>query len=152
MGDVTHLRTPRRYTKRQKATVVIAAEMSSVAAAAESSGIPESTVRYWMDDPELTELRAKTRVERAHAAQTMSLLVLAEIRRRLPEFEPRDLSVLYGIMVDKGQLMAGEATTRTEMRDITGNLPEADRELLSDRLDEWLRQAREATSDAPDTP
>src|SRR5512147_2772645 len=105
MGDVTHLRTPRRYTKRQKATVVIAAEMSSVAAAAESSGIPESTVRYWMDNPELAELRAKTREERAHAAATMSLLVLAEIRRRLPEFEPRDLSVLYGIMVDKGQLM-----------------------------------------------
>lgn len=136
MTGPTPITKHRRYTKRQKASVVIAAEMSTVAAAAEGSGIPDTTIRYWMDQPEFVELRNKTREERATAAVTMSMIVLAEIKRRLPEFEPRDLSTLYGILTDKGQLLGGEATSRTEnLRLITGGLADDERTKLRDFID-----------------
>src|SRR5258706_4079321 len=136
MTSPTPITKHRRYTKHQKASVVIAAEMSTVAAAAEGSGIPDTTIRYWMDLPEFVELRNKTREERATAAVTMSMIVLAEIRRRLPEFEPRDLSTLYGILTDKGQLLGGEATSRTEnLRLITGGLADDVRTKLRDFID-----------------
>lgn len=132
----TPINKHRRYTKRQKATTVIAAEMSTVAAAAEAHGIPRTTLIHWMDDPEMVELRQKTRDERAQAASAMSMLVLSEIKRRLPEFEPRDLSSLYGILTEKGQLLGGEATSRTEnLRLITGGLADEERTKLRDFID-----------------
>ena len=126
----------RRYARRQKVTAVIAAEMTSVAAAAEQAGIPESTLRYWMDDPEIAELRAKTREDRAEAASTLATVVLGEIKRRLPEFEPRDLSILYGVLTDKGQLLGGEATSRTESLSLTGGLKDKERQKLRDFIDQ----------------
>ena len=104
----------RRYTKAQKVTAIIAAEMTNAAAAAESQGIPERTVRTWMDDPAMAELRVKTREDLAAEAHIMAQLALAQIKTKLPDYEPRDLNVLYGIMVDKAQLLSGNATERVE--------------------------------------
>lgn len=125
----------RRYTKRQKVTAVIAAEMTSMTAAAEQTGIPRTTLIHWMNDPEMVELRQKTREERAEFADAMSVLVLSEIKRRLPEFEPRDLSTLYGILTDKGQLLGGHATARTETRDLTDGLDDDELERLREGID-----------------
>lgn len=121
----------RRYTRKQKATAVIAATVSSVAAAAEAQGIPETTLAYWMDRPEYVELRAKTRETIAHETRTLAVKVLSEIERRIGEFEPRDLSILYGVLTDKGQLLAGEATARTEHRQLAETLDDHEREILS---------------------
>ena len=134
----------RRYARRQKVTAVIAAEMTSVAAAAEQAGIPESTLRYWMDDPEIAELRAKTREDRAEAASTLATVVLGEIKRRLPEFEPRDLSILYGVLTDKGQLLAGEATSRSETKALSDALEDHEKLQLRDAIDDWLKQREPA--------
>jgi hypothetical protein len=65
--------THRRYTKRQKVTAVLAADMTSVQAAAESTGIPRTTLIHWMDDPEMVELRQKTREQLAEAKYTAFL-------------------------------------------------------------------------------
>lgn len=118
MTEPTPIRAHRRYTRRQKAVAVIAAEMATVAAAAEGAGIPETTVRYWMERPEFVLLRAKTREDIAVETRTLAVKVLGEIERRIGDFEPRDLSILYGILTDKGQLLAGEATARTEHREL----------------------------------
>lgn len=126
---------PRRYTRREKATAVLAADMLNVRAAAEQAGIPESTLRRWVDDPELADLRAKTREDLAAEAQVMAQLALAQIRRRLPEYEPRDLNVLYGIMVDKSQLLTGQATTRAETRALTDGMDDHERAALRAVLD-----------------
>lgn len=122
----------RRYTKRQKATTVIAAEMATVAAAAAAAGIPETTVRYWMDSPEFVALRAKTREDMAEEASTLAHKVLGEISRRLDEFEPRDMAILFGVLVDKGQLLSGQPTSRHES--ITEGWADHERVALRDAI------------------
>ena len=139
---MTEPRAHRRYTRRQKASAVIAAEMSSTTAASEQTGIPRTTIQRWMDDPVVAELRQKTRADLAEEAIVLAQLAAAEIRRRLPEFEPRDLNILYGIMVDKGQLLAGAATSRTETVSIADALPDGERERLADAIDAWLAETR----------
>lgn len=131
----------RRYTRKTKTGVVIAAIASSVAAAAQNAGIPESTVHYWFDSAEFAELRKKTREDLAAESMGMAHKVLAEIQRRIGEFEPRDLSVLYGILTDKGQLLAGHATARAETRTLptfddheSTALAEVARELIRERV------------------
>lgn len=122
----------RRYTKRQKATAVIAAEMASVAAASDATGIPRKTLAYWMDDPEFALLRQKTREDMAEEAATLAHKVLGEISRRLSEFEPRDMAILFGVLVDKGQLLSGQATSRHES--ITEGWADHERVALRDAI------------------
>jgi len=134
----------RRYTRTTKTQAVIAATVSSVAAAAESAGVPESTLRYWFDSPDFALVRAKTRDDLAAESMGMAHRVLEEITRRLSEFEPRDLSVLYGILTDKGQLLSGAATSRTETKDITDTLSDHEREALRAVIDQALAEGVEA--------
>lgn len=130
----------RRYTKRQKVTAIIAADMTSTKAVARESGVPESTLRYWMDDPTFAPYRAKTREDLAEGALALAQETLAKIRERLPEFEPRDLTILLGVLTDKAQLLTGHATERTEHRDITDTLSPEAVDALADDVDEWLRK------------
>jgi hypothetical protein len=106
----------RRYTKAQKVTAIISAEMSSVEAAAEQAGIPRKTLAYWLDAPEFADLRHKTREEMSagmativHLAQTR---IVAEIEAG--NFQPHDLVILLGVATDKAQLLSGQATERVE--------------------------------------
>ena len=126
--------THRRYTKREKATVVMAAIASNTAAAAEQTGVPESTIRYWLERPEFVELRAKTQEERADGMRTLALLAMDRLAQLLPTMEPRDLIVLMGVATEKGQLLAGQATERTEHRDITDGLDDHEREALNEAI------------------
>ena len=131
----------RRYSRKSKVAAVIAAEFTTVEAAAEAAGIPRTTVQYWFDAPEFVTLRQKTREDLAEESMSMAHLVLSEIKRRINEYEPRDLSVLLGILVDKGQLLTGHATGRIETRDITDTLDDAEREALRNAIDEYLKAA-----------
>jgi hypothetical protein len=131
---------PRRYTKRQKITAIIAAEVTSAAAAGEAQGIPESTLRGWLDDPKLAGLRTKTREDLASEAHVMAQLVLAQIKVKLPEYEARDLSILYGIMIDKAQLLGGQATNRTETKDITSRFSDHEMDMLADAIDDEIKR------------
>lgn len=131
----------RRYSQRTKATAVIAAEMASVTAAAESTGIPRTTIAYWMEDPEFVALRQKTREDLADESKALAHKALGEIQRRLGEFEPRDLTVLYGVLTDKAQLLSGQATGRTETRTLTDGLDDHEREALRAVIDKALAEA-----------
>lgn len=131
----------RRYTKRQKVTAVVAAEMSSTLAAAESTGIPRTTIAYWMEEPEFVTLRQKTREDLADESKALAHKALGEIQRRLGEFEPRDLTVLYGVLTDKSQLLAGHATGRTETKALTDGLNDHEREALRRVVDEAIAEA-----------
>lgn len=95
-------------------TAVTAAAASSVLAAAEQSGIPESTLRYWLDKPEFAELRDKTREEAGKGWEVIQHLALARLRDLIPTMEARDLTILAGLAVDKSQLLTGQATSRHE--------------------------------------
>lgn len=117
---------------------VMAAAVSSVSAAAETRGIPERTLGYWFDHPDFADVRAKTRDDLAAESMGMAHRVLGEIQRRIDEFEPRDLSVLFGILTDKGQLLSGAATDRLETRDVTETMGDHEKAALRDAIDDWL--------------
>jgi transposase-like protein len=129
----------RRYTKRQKAEAVVEALGSSTLAASQKLGIPDSTLEYWMDHPEFANLREKTREQIAEGSMVLANLAQAELSRKVKagEVEPRDLAVIYGIAIDKAQLLAGMATNRTESRTLTDGLPDHEKAALRDLLDAW---------------
>ncbi len=118
--------TNRRYTKRQKIAAVVTAELTSNLAVQQATGISETNIRRWRDDPEMAKYVDKTREELAEGTQMLAHRALEAIVAKLPDFEPRDLVTLFGVMVDKTQLLSGAATARMESRDITGTLSDLD--------------------------
>lgn len=117
----------RRYTKTEKARAVAKATLTTVEAAAETEGVPRSTLRYWMDDPDLAELRHKTRDQVADEMWTAIQIGIAEIAKGLRGEEPlRDKATAVGILYDKRALLTGGATGRYESRDLSGTLSDSD--------------------------
>ena len=114
----------RPYTKRQKATAVIAAAMSTDQAAADATGIPRQTIGRWRDDPEMRVYVQKTRDQLAEEMGALAALAVATIQAdvRAGKFEPRDLVTLMGVATEKSLLLSGDATSRTETRDLTGTI------------------------------
>ena len=146
MAEPTPLHPRRRYTKRQKAAAVVESERTSMTQASEKLGVPITTIDYWMDRPEFVELRKKTREELAAGSITLAHLAQAEITAKIQahEVEARDLAVIYGIAIDKGQLLAGEATSRSETRDLTDRLTPDQTVALMDEIDAWLAEPKAA--------
>jgi hypothetical protein len=124
--------TERRYTKRQKVAAVVAAVASSTLAASEGSGIPESTLRYWMNNPEFAEIREKAREELAPLASTVAVVGWIESLRLLREhkLDPHDVIFLTGLATDKSQLLNGLATARTETKALTDGLDDHEKDAL----------------------
>lgn len=134
--------TPRRYPRKKKVQAVTAAAASSVRAAAEATGIPESTVRYWWHSEEFADLRAKTRADLEEPSRMLAYLALEQIKARIAEFKPNDLTILYGVMVDKAQLLGGGPTVRNET--VTQGWDDHERAALRDLIDKELTE-REVT-------
>lgn len=117
----------RRYTKAQKAEAVAAATLTSAKAAAESTGIPRTTLTYWLDQPEFVSLRQKTRDDVADRMWVVIQIGVEEVVKGLIGDAPlRDKAVALGVIYDKHALLTGGATARSENRDITGSLADAD--------------------------
>jgi len=118
----------RRYTRRQKLTAVIAADMTSGKAASEATGVPRSTLQYWMERPEFAHLRQNAREALAEEALTVARLAWNKLAEAIRDgkLEPRDLVIAAGMSVDKAQLLNGMATARTETRDISGTLDDSE--------------------------
>ena len=139
----------RRYTKREKVAAVLAADASSTLAAAEATGIPESTLRYWLDRPEFANLRDNAREGIAEDALMVARLAWKKLGQAIADgtLEPRDLVIATGMATDKSQLLNGGATARTEARDLTGTLSDGDvRDLIrtADEIASGGRTAPEA--------
>jgi transposase-like protein len=119
---------PRRYPKHQKLAAVMAAEMTSLTETAETTGIPKSTIKYWMDDPEFAHVRTKTREDLADEIKTVAHLAWQHVAQALRsgQMEPRDAIFAAEKATSLQILMTGGATARTETRDITGSLEDTD--------------------------
>ena len=126
----------RTYTKRQKLAAVLAAEMGGVVQAERQTGIPESSIRYWMESPEFAEIRAKTREDLADEIKVVAHLAWQRIAEalRAGTMEPRDALFAAEKATGLRLLMAGEATERTEHRDITDGLDDHEREALNEAI------------------
>lgn len=126
--------TRRRYTRKQKTTAVLAAVASNVEAAAKQTGIPRTTIDYWLERPEFVELRRKTSQEHADGFRVLAAMAMERLMTLLPTMEPRDLTVLLGVATDKGQLLAGHATERTETRDLSDQFDDHEKEVLGEAI------------------
>jgi transposase-like protein len=125
----------RRYTADQKAQAVADAEVNGVVQAADANGVPESTLRYWIDDPKFAEIRVKTREERRDGYRILVALAQKRLVELIPSMEPRDLTILLGVGQDKDLLLSGEATGRTETRTWTDDLGDDEKQRLRDWID-----------------
>lgn len=119
----------RRRSLAEKAHAVAEAErLNDSEEAGKRLGIPGRSIRRWRDDPDLAAIVQKTREETADDVKVAMTLAWERIIQRLKadDIETRDLIVLGGIAFDKFQLATGGATSRSENRDITGSLTDAD--------------------------
>src|SRR5512134_867237 len=118
----------RRYTRTQKADAVAKAMLLNAKAAAEETGIPVTTIKYWLDQPEYVALRDVNRDAVAERMWATIQIGVDELAKGLvdPLTELRDKALTVGILYDKHALLTGDATSRSESRDLTGTLPDSD--------------------------
>ena len=141
------MRAHRTYTKRQKAVAVIAAEMTTQSAAAKKTKIPRTTIMEWLDRPEYVKLRQNAREGLAEEVTIVARLTWREMAKRLDTMEDRELVSLAGVAADKMLLMSGQATSRTETKDITETLTDHEREQLRHVIEQALEEVSVADGD-----
>ena len=118
----------RRYTQEQKAQAVGLAVITSDEAASEQLGIPRRTIGYWRNHPDFAELRQKTREDVAEQMWATIQIGVDEVAKGLqnPKAPLRDKATALGILYDKHALLTGSATSRSESRDLTGTMSDAE--------------------------
>ena len=124
--------------RKQKLAAVLAADMVGVVAASEQTGIPASTIHYWSKKPEFAEYRNKAREDMAEEVAIVAHLAWQRVGEALREnrLEPRDALFAADKATTLYQLVSGQATNRTETRDLTEGFKDHERDLLRDLLDE----------------
>jgi transposase-like protein len=137
---VTEPRQHRRYTKREKLAAVMATEMAGVVVASEQTGIPATTIEYWLHKPEFAAFRTRTREELADEVKVAAHLAWKRVAETLPTMEPRDAIFAAEKASTILQLLSGEATARTETRALTDSLDDHERAALADAIDGWLKE------------
>ena len=111
--------TRRRYTAKQRAEAAGIAVVEGVTAAERDTGIPKNTIQYWLDRPEFVQLRTKTREQVADELWSVIQVGIQEVAKGIVGDAPlRDKSVALGILYDKHALLRGDATVRTENREL----------------------------------
>ena len=140
--------TRRRYTKAEKLSAVLAAEMTGVVAVQDQSGIPESTIRYWMDQPEFAAYRAKALEDLKDEITVVAHLAWQRVAEGLQkgQLEPRDALFAAEKATTQYLLMSGEATSRTEQRSVTDDLGDDEKQRLRDWIDSLPAAARHVES------
>lgn len=125
----------RRYTAAQKIDAVAQAEINGAEQAAEATGIPRTTILYWLDKPEFVALRQKTRDEKRDGYRVIVAKAQQRLVELIPTMEPRDLTILLGVAQDKDLLLSGDATARSETRTWTDDLNDTEKQRLRDWID-----------------
>ena len=126
----------RRYTKHQKLSAVMASDMLGVVAASDQSGIPATTIEYWLHKPEFAEFRTKTREDLVEEVGLVAHLAWQRVAEALKrgDLEPRDALFAADKATTLYQLVTGEATNRTESRDLTGGFDDEEKAAMADLL------------------
>jgi hypothetical protein len=129
--------TRRRYTTKEKLSAVLAADMVGLTAASEQSGIPKSTLVYWLERPEFAQFRTSTREAQEDGVRVVAQLAWQRVAERLQrdEMEPRDILFAAEKASNVLMLLGGEATSRTETRSITDGYDDTEKQRLRDFID-----------------
>ncbi len=138
----TKRRTYVRHSRREKLAAVMASEVSGVIVAAEQTGVPERTIRYWRDKPEFAAIVARTREAMADDVKVAAHLTWERVIELAPTMEARDAIFAAEKAATILQLLQGRATERTETRDITESISPDAMDALSDEIDGWLLERK----------
>jgi len=108
--------------------------MVGVVAAERKTGIPESSIRYWMEKPEFAEFRAKNREDLAEAVRTVAHLAWQRVAEGViaGTFEPRDILFAAEKSASLMQLLSGAPTERIE--NVTAGMDDHERAQLREVL------------------
>lgn len=99
---------------------------------ARKRGIPESSIRVWQHSEEFARLRARKREEVQEEVWAAFQMGVHRIMELMPQTEDMNkVAVATGIIYDKLALMTGQATSRTETRELSEALDDHEREALS---------------------
>jgi len=99
---------------------VVAAEMTSIDAAAKAIDVSARSLRVWRSMPEFQQYVDFTREQMVGELTAVAVMAWSRLMVRLLEdrIESRDLVILAGVATDKMQLLSGGATSRLEKRSI----------------------------------
>lgn len=140
----------RRYDAKTRAKTVGIAVVEGVTHAERMTGIPKTTIQYWLDKPEFVYLRTKTQDDRAEQFRVAAQAALARLIELIPTMDAHDLIILSGVAVDKAQLLSGGATSRTESRDLYDTINDHESEVLGEAIRGELARRADASA-APST-
>lgn len=109
----------RKYTARTRARAVGIAVVDGVTAAGRATGIPKTTIQQWIDLPEYVHLRTTTREK---VLEQMWIGIQVGIRELTAGLSGDAMlhhkADALRTLTDRYALLAGEATSRTENREL----------------------------------
>jgi hypothetical protein len=113
--------------------------------AEQQTGIPQQTISGWFNSPEFSELRSRTREQVAAQFWAVIQRGLEQVDAGLDGDHPlRDKAQALGILYDRYALLSGQATSRTEHRDLTADLDDHEKQTLRDLIEGALAEPAEA--------
>src|SRR5262245_27403427 len=119
--------TRRRYTTKDRAHAAGIGIVEGVTEAERPTGIPKETIQYWVNKQEFAHLRTTAREMVADEFWVGVQVGIEEVIKGLRSDAPlKEKAVAFGVIYDRHALLTGGATGRTESRDITGTLSDAD--------------------------
>jgi hypothetical protein len=131
------------WTKRPaaaKAKAVGIALLEGVTEAERQTGIPKESIHYWLDRPEFAHLRTRAREDMATDVKAAFLRALARTVELLDtETDLRAVGDVADKLGNRYALLSGEATARTEHRDIDDV---DDRDAVSAAADAYVASVR----------
>lgn len=134
----------REYTHRQKAAAVGLSVVAGTSAASRKTGIPESSIRYWREQPAFAELREQKKEDVALDVWAAFQEGVQRVRTLIPQTDDlAKVATATGIIYDKFALMSGHATERTENRELLSGFDDGEREAL----EHWLHDVANERAD-----
>jgi hypothetical protein len=119
------------------------AVVDGVTRAQEVTGIPKTTIDYWLDKPEFVQLRTTAReavIEQLWVGIQVGVEVLtAGLKGDAPL---NHKAAAFDSLTERYALLNGEATVRTETADLTAGYDDHERATLRRLLDEALESAK----------
>lgn len=111
--------TPRKYTQRTRAKAVGIAIVDGVTAAERVTGIPKTTIQDWTKRPEYVHLRTTARETVIESLWVGIQVGIEEVTAGLRgEGNVHHKAMALQTLAERYALLTGDATSRTESRDL----------------------------------
>lgn len=135
----------RRYSARTKAKAVGIAVVDGVTAAERVTGIPKTTIDYWLDKPEFVQLRTTAREKVVEQLWVGIQVGVEELTAGIRGDAPLNhKAAAFDSLAERYALLNGEATARTENRELLSSFNDGEQEALAAWLHEIAKERANA--------